>query len=69
MSPPPINLKTHPSLRKRSKQDTSHPSGSSQIDDDLQFSCAVKLLVQMIVPQYRNSYIRLTAVIEEMILS
>lgn len=54
MSPPPINLKTHPSLRRRSNegsgsagrtiqrsvsQDTSHPSGSSQMDDDLQFSC------------------------------
>ena len=52
MSPPPINLKTHPSLRRRSNegssgsvgrtiqrsvsQDTSH---SSQTDDDLQFSC------------------------------
>ena len=54
MSPPPINLKTHPSLRRRSNegngsvgrtiqrsvsQDASHTSGSSQIDDDLQFSC------------------------------
>ena len=54
MSPPPINLKTHPSLRRHSNegsstigrtiqhsvsQDTSLPSGSSQIDDDLQFSC------------------------------
>ena len=54
MSPPPINLKTHPSLRRCSNegsstigrtiqdsvsQHTSFPSGSSQIDDDLQFSC------------------------------
>ena len=54
MSPPPINLKTHPSLRRCSNegngsvghtiqhsvsQDASYTSGSSQIDDDLQFSC------------------------------
>ena len=54
MSPPPINLKTHPSLRRRSNDsngsvahvmqrsvshDISQASSSSQLDDDLQFSC------------------------------
>ena len=54
MSPPPVNLKTHPSLRRRSNegngsvartiqrsvsQDASHASSSSHLDDDLQFSC------------------------------
>ena len=52
--PPPINLKTHPSLRRRSNDsnssvvhamqrsvshDASQASSSSQLDDDLQFSC------------------------------
>ena len=54
ITPPPINLKTHPSLRRHSNkgsgtigqtiqhsvsQDTSHPSGSSHIGNDLEFSC------------------------------
>ena len=54
MSPPPINLKTHPSLRRRSNDssssiahavqrsashDASQASSSSQLDDDLQFPC------------------------------